>query len=199
METGMRKCIWFAATGGLLLAIGMAWAQNPAVPQRKPTPVFESASPSLPTTGFCWVRMLRAMPSTIPFMANNPSGSVAGGSVATVSWNIAQGRRGQTWTLTAGTGSPSFQGCTSVPASAVSVKCTSASVDGGGQASAGCNLSSFTTLPNTLPGLPVARGTTGDASSHNYTVVLGYELADSWRYIPKTCPLTVTYSVNADD
>ena len=54
------------------------------------------------------------------------------------------------------------------------------------------------TLPNTLPGLPVASGNTGNASSHNYTVVLSYQLADSWRYIANTCPLTVTYTVNAN-
>ena len=36
--------------------------------------------------------------------------------------------------------------------------------DGGGQTSAGCNVSNFTTLPNTLPGLPVASGNEGNAS-----------------------------------
>jgi hypothetical protein len=79
----------------------------------------------------------------------------------------------------------------------VSVKCVSASVDGGGQVSAACTTGGFTTLPRALPGLRVASGNEGNASSHNYTVVLGYELADSWRYIPNTCPLNVTYTVTA--
>jgi hypothetical protein len=43
----------------------------------------------------------------------------------------------------------------------------------------------------------VASGNEGNGSSHNYTVVLSYQLADSWRYIANTCPLTVTYTVNA--
>jgi hypothetical protein len=194
------KCIWFAITGILLFAVGMAWAQNqkPISSPRQPTPVIASGNPTLPTTGFCWVRMLRATPGTIPFTANNPGGSVSGGTVATISWNITQGRGGEVWTLMAGANTSSFSGCGNMPASAVSVKCASASVDGGGQASASCNLSSFTALPNALPGLPVARGITGDPSSHDYTVVLSYELADSWRYLAKTCPLTVTYTVNAD-
>jgi hypothetical protein len=194
------KCIWFAITGILLFAVGMAWAQNqkPISSPRQPTPVIPSGNPTLPSTGFCWVGILRATPNTISFTANNPGGNVAGSTVATVSWNVEQGRNGEMWTLNAGTTSPSFDGCTAVPASAVSVKCVSATVDGGGQANAGCNATSFMNLPNTLPGLAVARGNTGDAGSHNYSVMLSYELADSWRYIPKTCPLTVTYTVNAN-
>jgi len=190
------KCIWFAMTG-VLFAVGMAWAQNqkPVSSPRQPTPAIQSGNPAIPSTGFCWVSMLRATPNTIPFTANNPGGTVAGGSVATVTWNVLQGRNGEMWSLNAGTTSSSFDGCTSVPASAVSVKCVSASVDGGGQASAGCNGAGFANLPNTLPGLTVARGNTGDAGSHNYSVMLSYELADSWRYIPKTCPLNVTYTV----
>jgi hypothetical protein len=43
----------------------------------------------------------------------------------------------------------------------------------------------------------VASGNEGNAGVHNYTVVLSYQLADSWRYIANTCPLNVTYSVNA--
>jgi hypothetical protein len=101
------------------------------------------------------------------------------------------------WTLRVGASSSSFSGCATVPESAVSVKCTSASVNGGGQASAGCNVANFTTLPNTLPGLPVASGNEGNAGLHNYTVVLSYQLADSWRYIANTCPLTVTYTLDA--
>ena len=191
-------CKWFAATGVFIFAAGMAWAQKSTGSSRQPTPVIPSASQSVPAGGFCRVSILRATPSTVPFTANNPGSTIAGSTVATVAWNITQGSNGKLWTLSAGTTSPSFSGCATVPASAVSVKCTSASVDGGGQTSAGCNVTSFTTLPNTLPGLPVASGNTGNASSHNYTVVLSYQLADSWRYIANTCPLTVTYTVNAN-
>jgi hypothetical protein len=45
--------------------------------------------------------------------------------------------------------------------------------------------------------LQVASGSEGFGSS-NYTVVLNYELTDSWEYIANTsCPLIITYTVNA--
>jgi hypothetical protein len=193
----MRKCILFASTGVMMFVIGMAWAQKPAASPRQPTPVFPAASQAVPIAVSSMVSLLRATPSTIPFTANNPGSSIAGGSVATVAWTITQGNNGRRWTLSVGASSSSFIGCPTVPESAVSVKCASASVTGGGQASAGCNVNSFTTLPNTLPGLPVASGNEGNSTSHNYTVVLSYQLADSWRYIANTCPLNITYTVNA--
>jgi hypothetical protein len=192
----MRKCILFAATVVFTFSAGMAWAQKPPASKSQPIPSLPSASQSILNYGFTAVSQLRATPSTISFMANNPGSTIAGASVATLSWNITQGRSGQTWTLRVGATSPSFSGCTTVPVSAISFKCVSASVDGGGQSSAGCNMTSFTNLPNTLPGLPVASGNEGSASSHNYTVVLSYQLTDSWRYIANSCPLNVSYSVD---
>jgi hypothetical protein len=59
------------------------------------------------------------------------------------------------------------------------------------------NFTTLPTIPTALSGLTVASGNEGNASSHSYTVVLSYELADSWRYIANTCPLTVIYTVNA--
>jgi hypothetical protein len=44
----------------------------------------------------------------------------------------------------------------------------------------------------------VASGNEGNANSHTYTVVLNYQFTDSWGYIANTsCPLTITYTVNA--
>lgn len=102
---------------------------------------------------------------------------------------------GKTWSLMAGASTSSFSGCTTVPVSAITIKCVSASVDGSGQSSAGCSMNNFTSLPNTLPGLPVASGNEGSAGTHGYPVVLSYQLADSWRYIANTCPLNVSYTV----
>jgi hypothetical protein len=189
----MRKWILFSATGVLILGVAMACAQKPAPAPHQPSPVFGSANYSGVTT----VSLLRAMPDTIPFLANNPGGTIAGGSVATLTWNIAQGKSGDTWTLMVGATSSSFSGCTTVPVSAISVKCVSASVDNGGQVSASCNINNFTTLPNTLPGLRVASGNEGNSSSHSYMVQLSYQLTDSWRYIANTCPLNVSYTVDA--
>jgi hypothetical protein len=193
----MRKCIFFATTGVFIFVLGLAWAQKPTTSLRQPGPVILSTRQFSSVGGFSNVSLLRALPSTIPFLANSPGSTVAGGSLATVCWFITSGKNGQTWTLRAGASSSSFSGCTTVPESAVSVRCTSASADGGGQVSAGCNTTSYTTLPNTLPGLPVASGNEGNSSSHYYTVTLSYQLTDSWRYIANTCPLNVTYTVDA--
>jgi hypothetical protein len=44
----------------------------------------------------------------------------------------------------------------------------------------------------------VASGNEGSAGAHTFTVVLNYQLTDSWSYIANTsCPLTITYTVNA--
>jgi hypothetical protein len=193
----MGKCILFAAMGVFILSLNLAWAQKSTMSPRQASPVFPSGSQLVSASGFSTVSLLRATPSTIPFTANDPGYEIVGGTVATVVWNITQGKFGQTWALWVGASSSSFQGCATVPESAVSVKCTSASVEGGGQASAGCNVHSFTTLPDTLPGLQVASGNEGNSSMHTYNVVLTYRFQDSWRYIANTCPLNLTYTVNA--
>jgi hypothetical protein len=192
----MRKCLLLAVTASFIFAAGSAWAQKPVAPKHQPVPSLPSLSQNILNYGFSAVSQLRVTPSTVSFMANNPGGTIAGGSVATLNWNITQGRNGQTWILRVGANSPSFNGCTTIPVSAISLKCVSASVDGSGQSSAGCNLTNFTALPNTLPGLPVASGNEGNSSTHNYTVVLSYQLTDSWRYIANSCPLNVSYTVD---
>lgn len=199
----MRNFNVCVTTSVFLFAVGLACAQTSTASKRQLVPALPSASASSSSMqtnlpgGFRQVDQLRAMPSTIPLMANNPGGLVLGGSVATITWDISQGTNGRTWSLMVGTATSSFNGCTTIPASAVSVRCVSASVTGGGQTSAGCNVTSFTTLPNTLPGLSVGSGNEGNASLHDYTVVLSYQLADSWRFIANSCPLNLSYTVVA--
>jgi hypothetical protein len=193
----MRRYNLFVATGVFLFAVGTAWAQKAASSTRQPTPALPSAAQSVVSGGFSAVSQLRVTPTTVQFLANNPGGSVPAGSVATLNWNLERGSNGRTWTLMVGASSWNFNGCTTVPISAVSLKCVSASVNGGGQSSAGCNINSLTPLPNTLPGMPVASGNEGNASLHSYTVTLSYQLTDSWRYIANTCPINVSYSVIA--
>jgi hypothetical protein len=48
----------------------------------------------------------------------------------------------------------------------------------------------------------VASGYEGNAGptvggSSAFSVVLNYQFTDSWQYIANTCPLTITYTVNA--
>lgn len=191
----MRKSILITTTGVLIFAVGLACAQTSTPGKRQPTLALPSTNQSVLPGQFCQVSELRAMPDRIPFTANNPGGAIQGSSVATITWEMAQGSNGRTWTLMVGTTSPVFYGCITVPESAISVKCVSASVAGGGQSSAGCNMTNFTPLPDSLPGLSIASGNEGNASEHNYTVVLSYQLTDSWRYTANVCPLNVFYTV----
>ncbi len=193
----MRNCNLLATTSMVLFTVGTACAQKPTASTHQPIPALPSTSQSNLPGGFTAVSQLRAMPDTIPFAANNPVGGIAGGSVATITWNISQGNNGRTWTLMVGATSSTFRDCITVPVSAISLKCVSASASSGGQTSAGCNQTNFVTLPNTLPGLSLASGNEGNSSSHSYTVVLSYQLTDSWRYIANTCPLNVSYTVVA--
>jgi hypothetical protein len=193
----MRRCNLLATTSMVLFTVGTACGQKPTASTRQPIPALPSTSQNNLPGGFTAVTQLRAMPDTIPFAVNNPGGSIAGGSVATITWNISQGKNGRTWTLMAGATSSTFRDCITVPVSAINLKCVSASASGDGQTSAGCNLTNFVTLPNTLPGLSLASGNEGNATSHSYTVVLSYQLTDSWRYIANTCPLNVSYTVVA--
>jgi hypothetical protein len=191
----MRRLILFMVISLLILPGGMTWAQKAASSKPRPSPSLPSANQNGLNFGFTRVSELHAMPDTVPFVANQPGSAIPGGSVATINWEITQGRNGQTWTLMVGASSPNFSGCTTVPESAISLRCVSASVSGGGQASAGCNITNISTLPNTLPGLPLASGNEGNASSHAYTVLLTYQVTDSWRYIANTCPISVSYTV----
>lgn len=186
-----RKVI--GATGVFIVMVGTACAQKGTVGARHLTPVSPRPIPMAIVT----VSQLEAVPATIPFTANSPGTNVQGGALATITWNMAQGKSGHSWALYATATTPVFVGCATVPASVISVKCVSASVTGGGLASAGCAVSSFAVLPSSSQGVSVASGNEGDANSHNYTVVLSFQLADSWRYIANECPLDVVYTVIA--
>jgi len=191
----MRKFTMFAIAGVLVLAGGLAWAQKTKPKPRRPTPVIQSGSPAL-SPMLATVSQMTATPATITFTANNPGSAVAGDLSATVGWSMKGGTYGNTWTLSVYANSTTFTGCTYVPASVVSVSCSSASATGG-QATANCQSGGPFTLPSTAPGQQVASGDEGNPGSHNYTVLLNYQFTDSWQYIANTCPLTITYTVNA--
>ena len=141
-----------------------------------------------------------ASPASISFAANNPGNNIAGSSVATVTW-VRAGKPGGTWTLNVRANSATFTGCTTVPSSAVSVMCSSATHSLTSQnGSAACSAGSFITLPSTAPGVQLAGGaiaSTGNAGNQTdtFTVTLNYRLADSWRFLPNMCPLSLTYTL----
>src|SRR5271166_5151235 len=101
----MGKGILFAAMGvfiSFLLFLNLAWAQKARMSPRQSSPVFPSGSQLVSASGFSTVSLLRATPSTLTFTANDPGYDVAGGSVATIAWNLTQGKYGQTWALWVG-------------------------------------------------------------------------------------------------
>jgi len=193
----MRKLTMLATASTLVLAGGLAWGQKTGLNPRRPNPVISFARPDASVRPLATsVNSMSATPATIQFTANNPGSAVAGNSSATVSWTISGGASGNTWTLSVYANSATFTGCSTVPASAVGVSCTSASVTGTG-ATASCQAGGPFTLPHTAPGQRVASGNEGNSNSHTYTVVLNYQITDAWKYIANTCPLTITYTVNA--
>jgi hypothetical protein len=192
----MRKFIMLATVGTLVLAGGSAWAQKARLNPRRPIPVNQSASPAQSPAPMVTSLSGMSATGTIQFNANNPGSAVAGGS-ATVKWTITGGGNGNTWTLSVYANSTTFSGCSTVPASAVGVSCSSASHTGSAATST-CESGGPFALPTTAPGQQVASGNEGNANSHTYTIVLNYQLTDAWNFIANaSCPLTVTYTVNA--
>jgi hypothetical protein len=168
----------------VLLAVGL----GRPVP---PPPVFRTAPKARPmaVNPAAGVALnMSATPASITFQGTDPdSSTVAGSSAATVTW-VGFGSTAS-WNLTVQAPSTTFQGCPTVPVSAVRVSCSSAAVTGGGTAACAAS----TTL-STTPQI-VASGNQGFFSS--YTVTLTFTLTDSWKFIAETspqCSLSVTYT-----
>ena len=136
---------------------------------------------------------LSVTPATISFQATDPdSPADPGSSAAVVKWTSNSTVLRQ-WSLSVQPSATSFQGCPTVPVSAVTVTCTqatNATLFGNGACSAPAAL---TTSPQT-----VASGNEG-LGSGAYEVDLTFTLTDSWKYIANSspqCTLTVTYTSN---
>ena len=197
----MRRFIMLSTVMSLVFAAGLAWAQKAVVRPRQPSPVIHSQFQGIIQPFIADNNIVNVAPSTITFNANSPGSSISGNSSATVAFAKTGGSHGS-WTLSVGSNASNFSGpgnCTSIPTSAVQVMCSTASVSPSGSgASASCNATSFTNLSNSLPGLQVTSGKEANdtTTKENYTVTLNYQLGDSWKYIPNTCPLTITYTAN---
>jgi hypothetical protein len=137
---------------------------------------------------------LSVSPATINFSATNPGTVpvVAGSATATASWSTLS-IGGGNWTLTVQAASPAFANCPTVPVSAVTVSCSSATVAGLGGSGACAGSFPLSTTPQV-----VASGAEGIVSL-NYSVIIGFTLADSWKYIAETspaCSIALTYVAN---
>lgn len=182
-------------TAWLLLSAWLAAAGTPAVakpiahplPNRPPLARGLSVAPAATFT-------LNVSPATISFTATNPDSSPvdAGSSAATVSWQNLDFSQGS-WNLTVQALSPGFTNCPTVPISAVTVSCASASATIGGSAS--CS------APFTLSTSPqVVAGGNQALLTYSYSISLNFSLNDNWKYIAETspsCSLSLSYVATA--
>ena len=142
---------------------------------------------------FSTVGLISVSPGTITFTASNPdAGSVAGSAPATINWLVSAGSHLQSWSISLQAATSTFANCPTIPISAVQVRCSTASVSGGGgSGTCGGSFPLSTTLQQS------AAGAQGD-NSNSYTVLLNFTLAENWRYaVNSSCTLTITYSVTA--
>lgn len=174
----------------LMLAVGMLGASMQTLPAQQKGHVVVQANRILPLAATS-MSAVSAAPGTISFTATDPDlGSVAGNSVATVSWTTSNGSAANTWNLKLHANPASFTGCATVPRSAITVTC--GGVTGGTAGACGGPL----TL--TGAGQQIASGKESTSNNAPYSVTLSFNLADSWSYIAKSsCTLTVTYTVTA--
>jgi hypothetical protein len=169
-----------------LFAAAAAVQPGPAAPKPRAALIIQPLASTAVT--------VTATPATISFTGTNPATapSVAGSAQTVVSW-VYDGNTHAPWNLTVSVGGPTtFGSCTTVPISAVTVTCASASLAGPGNGSAACSpASGLSTAPT-----QVASGTENGTTA-TYTVKLTFTLADSWKYIAttgQTCSLTLTYN-----
>jgi hypothetical protein len=132
---------------------------------------------------------LTATPATVTFAATDPDLSPFGGTAATVTWSALLGLPTNTWMLSVQAGASAFSGDATVPVSAVTVTCSSASASGlGGTATC---MGPFTLSTSSHV---VASGAEGLLTG-NYTVHIAFSFADSWKYVATpACTLTLTYT-----
>lgn len=135
---------------------------------------------------------LTVSPATISFSATNPGTLpvVSGSSAATASWHIYA--TGNTWDLKVQAPSPAFANCPTVPVSAVTVSCSSATVGGATGSSAAC----AAPFPLSTTAQTVASGSEG-TGAWNYSATITFTLADSWQHIAETspaCTISLTYT-----
>ena len=174
-------------SGAIPIALLVAMASGrPVVPGQK---VRSMAQAAMQAANFT----LDATPATITFNATNPGTApvVAGSATASVTWQVLSG--GNNWSLKVQASAPTFVNCPTVPVSAVTVTCASAS--GGALGGSATCAGSF---PLSTTAVQVAGGAEG-LIAYNYSVTINFTLADRWKYIAETnpaCSVSLTYTAN---
>jgi|SRR5579862_4351935 len=132
-------------------------------------------------------------PQSLDFVTADPDlGGVPANSPAMVSWEITGAQPTGTWMLSVRAGGSAFSGCGTVPVSAVTVRCASAT--SGRQAGpATCG------APFQLSNQPqaVASGSHENVNSR-FTVTIDFSFLDRWQYIGTSSPCTLNLSYIID-
>ena len=132
---------------------------------------------------------LSVVPATVTFQATDPDTStVAGGSPASVSWTY-NGQWFANWTLTVQAPSAYLTNCPGIPASAITVTCSSSSANNFGSASC-AGAFPLSTTPQV-----VASGLEG-VLAPSYQIQISYTLSDTWKraaQLSPSCSLSLTY------
>jgi len=179
----------------ITLGLAILLAGGPVRGGDKKTPPRTAAASGaivLPTAAAATVNSFGVAPATVTFTMTDPdAGLVTGNPSATATLSITNGAPSRNWTVYVQADSSTFTGCTNIPASAVTVTCSSVTLAnvGGSPGNGSC------TAPFALStsATPVAGGKEG-TKTDNFTIALSFTLADSWQLIPNTCPLTLTYT-----
>jgi len=181
----------------ITLGLAILLTGGPVRGDGKKTTPRTAAAPSavvLPTAAAATVNSYSVSPATVTFNMTDPdAGLVTGSPTATVAISITGGAPSRNWTQYVQANSSSFSGCTAIPASAVTVTCTSVTLNnvGGSPGSGSCSGAFALSTSATQ----VAGGKEG-TKTDNFTISISFTLADSWQFIPNLCPLTLTYTAD---
>jgi hypothetical protein len=135
-------------------------------------------------------------PSTLTFDSNDPDVMATAPTPVTVAITVTDGQPSRSWFLRVRAASPALTGCPVVPASALRLACTSASVSekhpnnglGNGSATCGAPVNISTSSQ------PVASGRLGNRD-RVYTVTLQVGFTDGWHYqVPAGSPCSANLS-----
>jgi hypothetical protein len=178
---------WIAIAALLAASAGQQPARKPVRPRAASALI---GLPSPAAGGGSTDIVASVSPAAITFNTNDPdTGMALGSSAATLTW-IYNGNHKVPWNVTVQASSDTFDNCPTIPASAVTVTCTSISVTKNGRGTCA------PPAPLSTSPVPITSGTESNPTA-TYTIILSFTLADNWQRIAQltpSCSLTLTYT-----
>ena len=136
-------------------------------------------------------------PTALAFSATGPDQGGPAPQQASITVRLERTQVHRSWTLYVESETASLSGCNSIPASALTASCTSATHDSdNNSAKAYCTASP---VPVSTTRAVVAYGYQGNRD-HNLSVNLQISMADSWRYqaaLSPACTISLRYTMDA--